>query len=73
MVVDEFGGKGNPLNFNVGEGVKLSLPNVFWTRLQGKYGNIMFIRNNSLDVAILSAVDSINTGLRAEDGFSVSP
>ena len=27
LVVDEFGGKGNVLNFNVGDGVKLVLPN----------------------------------------------
>ena len=31
---------GNALNFNVGEGVKFALPNVFWTRLQGKYGTV---------------------------------
>lgn len=39
-VVDEFGGKGNVLNFNVGDGVKFALPNVFWTRLQSKYGTV---------------------------------
>ncbi len=42
LVVDEFGGKGNVLNFNVGEGVKFALPNVFWTRLSGKYGTVSF-------------------------------
>ena len=31
---------GNALNFNVGEGVKFALPNVFWTRLSGKYGTV---------------------------------
>ena len=40
LVVDEFGGKGNVLNFNVGDGVKFALPNVFWTRLSGKYGTV---------------------------------
>lgn len=40
LVVDEFGGKGNVLNFNVGEGVKFALPNVFWTRLTSKYGTV---------------------------------
>lgn len=42
LVVDQFGGKGNVLNFNVGDGVKFALPNVFWTRLQGKYGTVRF-------------------------------
>lgn len=40
LVVDQFGGRGNCLNFNVGEGVKFALPNVFWTRLSGKYGTV---------------------------------
>jgi Beta-propeller domains of methanol dehydrogenase type len=40
LVVDEFGGRGNVLNFNVGDGVKFALPNVFWTRLSGKYGTV---------------------------------
>jgi hypothetical protein len=40
LVVDQFGGRGNVLNFNVGEGVKFALPNVFWTRLQAKFGTV---------------------------------
>jgi hypothetical protein len=40
LVVDQFGGKGNVLNFNVGEGVKFALPNIFWTRLQAKFGTV---------------------------------
>lgn len=43
LVVDQFGGKGNVLNFNVGEGVKFALPNVFWTRLSGKYGTVSWM------------------------------
>jgi hypothetical protein len=43
LVVDEFGGKGNVLNFNVGDGVKFALPNIFWTRLQAKYGTVSLI------------------------------
>jgi uncharacterized membrane protein YgcG len=40
LVVDQFGGRSNVLNFNVGDGVKFALPNVFWTRLAGKYGTV---------------------------------
>jgi len=54
LVVDQFGGKGNALNFNVGEGLKLNLPNVFWTRLQGKYGTVSILNLFCLIDLILS-------------------
>jgi len=44
LVVDQFGGRGNVLNFNVGDGVKFALPNVFWTRLQSKYGSVSWTK-----------------------------
>ena len=72
LVVDEFGGKGNVLNFNVGEGVKFALPNLFWTRLQGKYGSTFFVKENGIDLAIVNAIESIVTCLRSEDGFCVN-
>lgn len=72
LVVDQFGGKGNALNFNVGEGVKFALPNVFWTRLQGKYGSTFFIKENGIDIAIVNAIDSISSCLRSEEQFCVN-
>jgi hypothetical protein len=48
LVADQFGGRGNVLNFNVGEGVKFALPNVFWTRLSGKYGTTFYVRENGI-------------------------
>lgn len=69
LVVDQFGGKGNVLNFNVGEGVKFALPNVFWTRLSGKYGTTFFVKENGLDIAITNAVEAIVQCLRNEDGY----
>jgi len=72
LVVDEFGGKGNVLNFNVGDGVKFALPNLFWTRLQGKYGSTFFVKENGIDLAIVNAIESIVTCLRSEDGFCVN-
>jgi len=71
LVVDQFNGKGNVLNFNVGEGVKLNLPNIFWTRLQGKYGNTFFVKENGIDLAIVNAVESIAGCLRSTDQFCV--
>jgi hypothetical protein len=70
MVVDK-GSKGNAniLNFNVGESVKLALPNQFWTRLQSTFGTTFFVRDNGEDVAIQRAIDSIDFCLR--DGFCV--
>jgi len=72
LVVDQFGGKGNVLNFNVGEGVKFALPNVFWTRLQGKFGSVFFVKENGIDSAIESSIDAIYTCLRSEEAFCVN-
>merc|ERR1712127_733322 len=72
LVVDQFGGKGNVLNFNVGEGIKFALPNVFWTRLQGKFGSLFFVKENGLDAAIESAIDAIYTCLRSEDAYCIN-
>lgn len=72
LVVDQFGGKGNILNFNVGDGIKLNLPNVFWTRLQAKFGNTFYVRDNGVDLAIINAIESITTCLRSEDQYCVN-
>jgi len=67
MVADK-GTKGNSaniLNFNVGEGAKLMLPNTFWTRLQSTFGTTFFVRDNGEDVAITRAIDTIDYCLRA--------
>mmetsp|Transcript_10022 Transcript_10022/g.24288 ORF Transcript_10022/g.24288 Transcript_10022/m.24288 type:complete len:245 (-) Transcript_10022:171-905(-) len=72
LVVDQFGGKGNVLNFNVGDGVKLALPNVFWTRLAGSYGNLFYVKENGIDLAITNAIESIVTCLRSEDQYCVN-
>ncbi|KAL1511109.1 hypothetical protein AB1Y20_005930 [Prymnesium parvum] len=70
MVVDKGQSKGgnvaNILNFNVGEGLKLNLPNQFWTRLQSTFGNNFFVRDNGEDVAITRAIDTIDYCLRDE-------
>jgi len=72
MVVDK-GAKGtaNILNFNVADGMKLSLPNQFWTRLQSTFGNTFFVRENGEDIAIVRAVDTIDYCLRDELAYCV--
>ena len=60
LVVDQFGGKGNVLNFNVGEGVKLNLPSVFWTRLQAKYGTVSFFRFTNFLIHFLGHAHKIS-------------
>lgn len=72
LVVDQFGGKSNVLNFNVGEGVKLALPNQFWTKLAGKYGTTFYVRDNGIDLAITNAIEAIATCLRSEDQYCVN-
>mmetsp|Transcript_27982 Transcript_27982/g.57330 ORF Transcript_27982/g.57330 Transcript_27982/m.57330 type:complete len:243 (+) Transcript_27982:140-868(+) len=72
LVVDQFGGKGNVLNFNVGEGVKFALPNVFWTRLTSKYGTTFFVKENGIDIAITNAIEAIVACLRSEDQYCVN-
>jgi hypothetical protein len=61
--------------FTLWEGVKFALPNVFWTRLSGKYGTTFFVKENGLDVAIENAaVEAILVScLRSEDGYCTSP
>jgi len=75
MVVDKGqskgGGTANILNFNVADGIKLSLPNQFWTRLQSTFGNNFFVRDNGEDVAITRAVDTIDYCLRDELAYCV--
>jgi len=71
LVVDQFGGRGNSLNFNVGEGVKLNLPNAFWTRLQAKFGTTFYVRDNGIDLAIINAIEAIASCLRSEEQFCV--
>ena len=72
LVVDQFGGTSNVLNFNVGDGVKLALPNVFWTRLAGQYGTTFYVRDNGIDLAILNAIEAIVTCLRSEEQYCVN-
>eukprot|EP00966_Prymnesium_polylepis_P091644 2121438-Prymnesium_polylepis.1 len=53
------------------DGIKLSLPNQFWTRLQSTFGNNFFVRDNGEDIAITRAVDTIDYCLRDELAYCV--
>jgi len=69
MIVDQFGGQSNVLNFNVGEGLRLNLPTTFLRRLQSKFGTTFYVRDNGLDQAVVNAIESIATCLRSEEQF----
>jgi hypothetical protein len=64
---------GNVLNFNVGDGVKIALPNIFWTRLSAKYGTTFYVRDNGIDLSVTNALEAIASCLRSEDGYCTSP
>ena len=70
MIVDRGNsksGQSNILNFNVGKGVELNLPPIFWTRLRNFFGTSFYIKDNGEDVAIINAVDTVVGCLR--EGF----
>uniref|UniRef100_A0A7S2RH44 TPM domain-containing protein n=1 Tax=Rhizochromulina marina TaxID=1034831 RepID=A0A7S2RH44_9STRA len=79
MVVDRgtYRGAGaqtaNILNFNVGDGVSLDLPPIFFTRLRNLYGVKKFVSEQGEDRAIEGAVDSIVSCLRQDGGCSEVP
>jgi len=58
----------NILNFNVGSGLDLDVPQSFWTRLSGKYGNKFYWQEQGEAKAILDAVSAVDTCLREEPG-----
>jgi len=67
MVVDRGSGKSgqaNILNFNVGQGVELALPPVFWTRLRNFFGTVFYVKENGEDAAVINAVDTVVGCLR---------
>lgn len=73
MISSRASSVGNVLNFNVGDGVKFALPNIFWTRLSSKYGTTFYVRENGIDIAVTNAIEAITSCLRSEDGFCTSP
>lgn len=61
---------GNILNFNVGAQVDLDIPQSFWSRLAGKYGNFFYWKENGEDAAVEAAVKAIAYCLREPVGQS---
>lgn len=59
---------GNILNFNVGEQVDLEIPQSFWSRLAGKYGNMFYWKEKGEDTSIEAAVNAISYCLREPVG-----
>ncbi|GAX81128.1 hypothetical protein CEUSTIGMA_g8562.t1 [Chlamydomonas eustigma] len=58
----------NILNFNVGGTVDLDVPQSFWSRLSGKYGNKFYWQEKGEAKSILDAVSAVDSCLREEPG-----
>ncbi|KMZ67658.1 Thylakoid lumenal 15.0 kDa protein 2, chloroplastic [Zostera marina] len=64
---------GNIIHFNVGQSVDLEVPRNFWSRVEGKYGNMFYWRDNGEDASVDGAVMAITKCLRnPEDPNSCS-
>lgn len=54
----------NPLNFNVGDEYRQTLPRVFWRELQARYGNKFYVAEHGRSQAMLATVSAIDESLR---------
>lgn len=63
--------RANVLNFNVGADVPL--PNSFWSRLQSKYGNQFFVKDNGIDQAIMESAGALADCLRRGEPYCAAP
>ncbi|GMH50849.1 hypothetical protein TrRE_jg12306, partial [Triparma retinervis] len=69
LVADDFGGKGNLLNFNVSPEVDLLVSPAYFSRLSGKYGTKFYVRDRGEDIAIMDAVEDLAACLVGEEGM----
>ena len=69
LVADDFGGKGNLLNFNVSPEVDLLVSPAYFSRLSGKYGTKFYVRDKGEDIAIMDAVEDLAACLVGEEGM----
>ncbi|KAF6991062.1 hypothetical protein CFC21_008182 [Triticum aestivum] len=61
---------GNIINFNIGSLIDLDIPQSFWSRVAGKYGNMFYWKEKGEDASIEGAVMAISRCLREPTGAS---
>ncbi|GAB2264077.1 hypothetical protein Droror1_Dr00026211 [Drosera rotundifolia] len=61
---------GNILHFNVGAQVDLDIPHNFWSRVEGKYGNVFYWKEKGEDASIEATVNAISYCLREPVGYN---
>ena len=61
VVADPRGG--NLLNFNVGDALYALMPRTYWVELQTRFGNQYYVKDHGEDIAILDALDAVETCL----------
>ena len=64
---------GSFLRYEVGDNVRLKVPDTFWGRLQREYGRIRYVESRGEAAAVVTSCELIITCLRDEQGCTDVP
>ena len=64
---------GSFLRYEVGDNVRMQMPDAFWGRLQREYGRIRYVESRGEAAAVVTSCELIITCLRDEQGCTDVP
>ena len=64
---------GSFLRYEVGDNVRMQMPDAFWGRLQREYGRIRYVESRGEAAAVVTSCELIITCLRDEEGCTDVP